>query len=298
MNDLGKRQRTLTPKMKAYVEELDAKRATQLIKEEISREIASHGLLDFSKEFRQVNNSDNRTSVQLDPATIRTSSLAKHVFGEETVNNWVASGRTTRQIWELSTPRTQCTNIIKYDGTCWICGYAMKSKSGMNMYGPVCEHILPIAQASFFLGLFAYRNKDDISPGMKLEYGWAHRTCNAIKSNISFIKSTRDEHGIPTWEADTDNIRNVLTLISMKSHVPLGGVETRTTFIKDTNITPIINILQREPGIGNLIELAGYASLEEPSITRDIGTVGTKRARIGGQKRTKRSKTRRQKHRK
>jgi hypothetical protein len=132
---------------------------------------------------------------------------------------------------------------------------------------------------------------------MRLEYGWAHRTCNAIKSNISFIKSTRDKYGIPTWDVDTDNIRNVLTLISMKSHMPLGGIETRTTFIKDTKLTPIINILQREPGIGNLIELAGYASLQEPSITRDITITppSTKRAKLTGGKRTKPRKTRKQK---
>ena len=293
---MGKRQRTLTPKMQEYVEQLNNEKAAALLKQKINEEISAYGLLNLHYGHTRTT-STNRSSLDIDPTRITTTALARRVFGNDVVQPWLDSGRTARSIWELSTPRTQCTAVIKDKNACWICGTAFESTRGTDPFGPVCEHILPIAQAALFLGLYSYRNKEDITPGMLLEYAWAHSSCNSIKTNIPFIKTTEDASKIMTWVADKDAIMDVLSAISRVRQFSNEWVKTRTDILITNKINPIVAFLQREPGLGNLIELAGFASLHEASITRDITKIPppTKRARTAGGKRTNRRKTRRQK---
>jgi hypothetical protein len=122
------------------------------------------------------------------------------------------TGKQIRKTWEVSSPTTQCNRLIGpfIDGTeCYICGMAIEgtppnpdrnnnndsdseSKNGLN---PECEHILPIAEAIIYLGLESpqftnnlwYLGKDKL----RQEYAWAHRACNQIKSDESFIGNDR-----------------------------------------------------------------------------------------------------------
>ena len=117
------------------------------------------------------------------------SSIGRPVFGPN------ISGAEIRGFYEASTPTTQCNNIIgKFvNGTqCYICGTAiLKQRLVGDGFNPECEHILPIAQAVLFLGLYGDKFKKDqlfYNPDiLPKEYAWAHRTCNQIKSDDSYI---------------------------------------------------------------------------------------------------------------
>ena len=67
-----------------------------------------------------------------------------------------------------------------------------KSKRGGQRNGkdPECEHILPIAQAVMLLGLYGETTKTHFLYNkelVKIEYRWAHRTCNQVKSDDSYV---------------------------------------------------------------------------------------------------------------
>jgi hypothetical protein len=116
--------------------------------------------------------------------------LAKLVFKPSVLNAWKKTGGghglKIREIWELTSPKTQCRNTIGSitDTTeCWICGLRAVVNS------PECEHILPIAQAVLMLGLYNPTYKND-TEDLKKEYAWAHKTCNQIKSDMVLIKES------------------------------------------------------------------------------------------------------------
>jgi hypothetical protein len=72
-----------------------------------------------------------------------------------------------------------------------------------------CEHLLPIAQSIIFLGLYwAKAERDGLfvqnNNVLRLEYEWAHRTCNQVKSDRSFILFT------DKYEINKDSIQKLL----------------------------------------------------------------------------------------
>lgn len=106
------------------------------------------------------------------------------------------TGLNIRSLYEISSPTTQCDNIIgKFeDGKpCYICGLPIiqQKAKGIDGRNPECEHILPIAQAVIFLNLYGAKVKKNTlfyNPDiLHLEYDWSHRTCNQIKSDSSYI---------------------------------------------------------------------------------------------------------------
>jgi hypothetical protein len=130
-----------------------------------------------------------------------------------------------RKCWEVSTPTTQCNNIIgafKDNTPCYICGMAIKKAStkskasndddyvagdGLN---PECEHILPIAEAIIYLGLESpqfRKNPWYIRNILNYEYAWAHRTCNQVKSDTSYI--VKDATG--NFVVDIAELKKLLT---------------------------------------------------------------------------------------
>ena len=154
-----------------------------------------------------------------------------------------------RQIWELTGPQQQCKNVIgefKYipkgdiRKNCYICGFEIKSKaetikkSGLN---PECEHILPIIQAMFFLDLYRPNDKklcnervlteqecNEITETLKEEYAWAHSTCNQVKSDKSFLKTTLDKDKYPSWDFSENNTKNLLYTIANTTRRRSGEV--------------------------------------------------------------------------
>jgi hypothetical protein len=160
-----------------------------------------------------------------DPTEIELGHLGDIIFGPELKKQLKTSGiDTTRAIYELSSPTTQCgviTGIRNPNGTpCYICGMNINSADVKNVGKKLinqgltaeCEHILSIAQAIIFLGLYwakapaghLFVQDPDI---LKLEYAWAHRTCNQIKSDMSLI---RFDTTSTTYQPNIDNIQGLL----------------------------------------------------------------------------------------
>jgi hypothetical protein len=135
-------------------------------------------------------------------ANIGLTDLAYTIFGktyvDELISKKIIEG--PRDIWELSTPTTQCENIIgktTAETRCWICN--LRIENDVLGLTPECEHVLPIAQAVLYLGLFSVSAVKKIFPAemfvlpgekseaLKLEYRWSHRVCNQVKNDDSYL---------------------------------------------------------------------------------------------------------------
>jgi hypothetical protein len=155
---------------------------------------------------------------------INLTALSYTIFGEKYIRELMSNGiiNTVRDIWELSTPTTQCENIIgktKSDTKCWICDLPLGSVEGLT---PECEHILPIAQAVIYLGLFSVSAEKKLFPTdmyvlsgedrkkLQLEYRWAHRVCNQIKNDDSYLDFDR---ATGSYIVNQDKIRDLLKRI-------------------------------------------------------------------------------------
>ena len=94
----------------------------------------------------------------------------------------------------------QTNPFIPGKSLCWICGFVIPDVPPGTGFSMECEHVLPIAQAVFFIDL--YRGKHTPQSVVKLvqaEYDWAHRVCNQIKNDTHFLRIT-GEGANKTWE--------------------------------------------------------------------------------------------------
>ena len=129
-----------------------------------------------------------------------------------------------RKFYETSSATTQCHNTIKPEvrnvTKCWICGFVIPdTKNPEDAFYPECEHIFPIAQAIFFIGLYNNEIKGNrvFVKKLELEYGWAHRVCNQIKSDTHFIvNNTETSDG--RWKIDDNKIRDFLNDILQRGN--------------------------------------------------------------------------------
>lgn len=134
-----------------------------------------------------------------------------------------------RKFYETSSATTQCHNTIKPEvrnvTKCWICGFVIPdTKNPEDAFYPECEHIFPIAQAIFFIGLYNSEVKGNrvFVKKLELEYGWAHRVCNQIKSDTHFIvNNTETSDG--RWKIDDNKIRDFLNDILQRGNTYGGG---------------------------------------------------------------------------
>lgn len=110
--------------------------------------------------------------------------MAQAIAGKGKPPDW-------RGIFESVDAVQQCNKVVgafKDKTTCYICGLPILAiKYTLHELRPECEHILPVAQARWYLDLFS-RGSDVSSPLLKIEYAYAHRVCNQAKSDDSFIK--------------------------------------------------------------------------------------------------------------
>lgn len=200
--------------------------------------------------------------------------LAEQVFGTKVVDVLKEKKMTYRDIWELSSPTTQCGNTIgdAVDGVsvCWLCGYVIDF--AVEALRPECEHVLPVGQALVFLDLYKHSvHKGDISKELekmlKLEYRWAHSVCNRIKSDTNFLGFNSKGEPI-VLEAV---IRDYLTEIYSKSD-EIKGLVGRGKIVNDWTRSRITDIGKQLDGIikhihkktPGLLLLSGVASLFEP----------------------------------
>jgi hypothetical protein len=259
--------------------------------------------------------------------------MAKYIFGNQAVKsftegvkdnkgNWILKPRKIRDVWDLTDETNQCNNVIgqwKLGTDCWICGYvttqsakrqkrdsiggAPKRKrepseddttrekaSGLE---PSCEHILPIAQARFFLDLYnpSVTPSPELQEVRKLEYEWAHRYCNEIKGDRQYIKNMGTDND-PVWGADMDTITEDLDKIYTGLRNPsfyqnyeegksillekIGSSKiTKNRWLQDrqssmsTRMQAIADHINKgEKGLGRLIVLAGTANCMNPKNVR------------------------------
>ena len=145
----------------------------------------------------------------VDPTEIELGHLGDLVFGKELKEELKKRGvNTVRAIYELSSATTQCANVTGIRNPnglpCYVCGMPIdesdiikEGKTYINQgLTSECEHVLSIAQAIIFLGLYWDKAKRAAEAGqlfgteqqaLQLEYAWAHRTCNQVKSDDNFI---------------------------------------------------------------------------------------------------------------
>lgn len=282
---MEKRKRTLTPKMLEYQNEEREKEHKKIEKvANILRSFREETLIPEGSYF-------SVTGPDIKITDSRMTKIFKRLFGDEITKEI----KTPRKAYENTVSKKQCDNIIgkmTKDATCWICGIEFdNTDEGMKS---VCEHILPIAQAVFFLGLYSTRkhksDETDIKMGDKillLEYGWAHNTCNGEKSDMLLIKEV--EQNPPVWDVDVEKIEELLKKIQNSTRSDSTSLKI---IIKESSgwfderkekmisrIKEIVNFINRTEGdesLGDLVTLAGWASFVDPdsmtpNFTRALG---------------------------
>lgn len=248
-----------------------------------------------------------------DPTKVGLTELAIATFTKKVVDIYQASDddariakgkklkkKTTRGIWELTGAQQQCDSVFKmldippleYGRTlCWICGFPILNLSGLTYE---CEHVLPVAQATFFLTLYSSSLKNrmegkeqqffhlDINvdkwanwnkEALRLEYDFSHEYCNQIKSDASFIKFDEAENIVPDKE-------KIIEFLKALTNVQRNGASEIHRFINNVGINNwLINrigilvkryadiaqlISNGQPGIGRLIVMAGAINTLDP----------------------------------
>lgn len=202
--------------------------------------------------------------------------FVEKAFGPEFIKALKDRGLTTRDLYELSSPTTQCDNVVgkcdPQDCECWLCGLpiyldeqGVKTTRKENIgdrFTPECEHVLPVMQAVLVLGgLYSerVRRADDIwwkhiSKFFPLEYRWSHSICNNTKDENLFF----DDNGV----IQDYLIDNYLNKIYNKLKLP---VEKRAWLVKQKNdirtvLQPIVEYYsKRIAEDGNLFLLSSAA---------------------------------------
>jgi hypothetical protein len=209
-----------------------------------------------------------------DSSEYALKALAEQVFGTKVVNILKDKKMTYRDIWETSSPTTQCGNTIgdAVDGVsiCWLCGFAIDMS--IDAFKPECEHVLPVGQALLFLDLYKHSiHKGDLSKELskmlKLEYRWSHSVCNRIKSDTNFLGF--NSKGIPIILEGV--IREYLAEIYSKSD-DLKILVGRGRSARDWNESRLADISKQLNHISKFINekttglllLSGVAALFEP----------------------------------
>jgi hypothetical protein len=145
------------------------------------------------------------------------TSILQYIYGNELMNALSSQKILPRKTLEHIEPDAQCNAVIgrlvyetpaslRTPGNitkCWICGLTLRRDDGDK---PECEHILPIAEATMFLGL--HKTDAEVTKLIKKEYGWSHKICNRVKGAM-FPLSVYDDKFI----IDDKMIRDVLQRI-------------------------------------------------------------------------------------
>lgn len=198
------------------------------------------------------------------------------LFPKDVTDVWRSKKKSCRDIYELSDIDAQCKHVVKKkepkDDVCYICGFEFdETKEGLQR---TCEHILPIVQAVFFLEL--YKTGKEITPAQLLEYDWAHRCCNYVKNDYSFLK-TQMKNKYPTYVSNTNQISVTLSLIQNIKKDPETGKqkfiglehvqpkievtpkwkEERLEYIRDVKMKPIVDYIASH-GDNGIALMIGY----------------------------------------
>ncbi len=194
--------------------------------------------------------SDNNVEVELLPLTKMMTRLTspefitciKNTYGTKHSNGKISGG--LRNFYEKSTPTTQCNNVLKStplvfgQTKCWICGFTIPNNTDPALR-PECEHVFPIAQALFFIGLYSNEHKDDVDylEKLKLEYGWSHSVCNQIKNDSHFIEHTSGDETQSRWFVKQTKINDFINDILVRGNKYGKGADKLKKLIIDSGKT-------------------------------------------------------------
>jgi hypothetical protein len=297
----SKRERTPSTKV---LESTASAASIQKVREQIQKTEKNEPIAEIppSPSFDFIVEEDEE--ILSDCAIIGLKELAYAIFSKGAVDKYLEGvpkpkiSKKIRQIWELAGIEAQCNAIIgtpiNNETKCWICGFEVDEKlAGLK---PSCEHVLPVAQARFFLDLY---NPDyELTPGkqelLSLEYGWSHFFCNLMKGSGSYIKTSGDSSSNIVWRP---NRKSIIKTIDNILDYNTGKKGEKGRFFKDSNdvimtrikgsrdawrqsriddiinqkINPILEYLQgprMESGRAGLIMLAGVASCMNEDVIR------------------------------
>ncbi len=252
-------------------------------------------------EISRQNAEKNANAIKADDKTIAATVcdasakiVMQTIFGIKVITVWTeAMKQTCREIYEKTAPTTQCNKTIGSstpDTNCYLCGYKIYNSATDNgvLHGititpedipglsAVCEHVLPIIQAVFFLGLYKYKDKENSIPEnvLKLEYRWAHSCCNSIKSDISFLLTNLPKNNKPFWTYNEGNVKNVLNTIITNTKNTYRGVKiiqdlTRAAGVENNNW-----IAERSKSIETNVMSAIVKYLADESTSKNLITIG------------------------
>lgn len=192
---------------------------------------------------------------------------------EESKKNGKRGINTVRQLIEIHSPTVQCNNVLgefQPDiSTCWLCGEVITM-----IQKKVCEHVLPIFQASFLWSLYTKNVEDTMTANdkkkylnyLKPEYGWAHtEPCNSLKKDIVFIQSRNPVDMRAGVQIDTDTIKRYLNALAIKK-----GIRSRSSWIEERErditerLKTMVDFINSEERGLPLTVLAGVALLKNP----------------------------------
>lgn len=202
---------------------------------------------------------------------------AVKLFGPKIIERMVSNVRSVRFIFAPKNNTQQCVTAgiesPEEQKDCWLCGLTMFGPDGKRNDVIECEHILPVIQAVLFLELGLSKPPEVSDPSaVKLEYAWAHATCNQPKNNTVFIKEVLNQStkAIVGWECDDSDINKALEAIypKLSRRFPKelkdkkAWIDSRTVSIHD-RVQSIVNYLNR-PGHAPLTILLAVAKLGDP----------------------------------
>jgi len=297
----SKRERTPSSKL---LESTASAASIQKVREQIQKTEKNEPIAEIppSPSFDFIVEEDEETLS--DCAIIGLKELAYAIFSKGAVDKYLEGvpkpkiSKKIRQIWELAGIEAQCNAIIgtpiNNETKCWICGFEVDEKlAGLK---PSCEHVLPVAQARFFLDLYNphYELTAEKRGLLSLEYGWSHFFCNLMKGSGSYIKTSGDSSSNIVWRPNKTNIVKTIDNILDYNTRKTGGKprffeesnnviltrikgsreawrQSRIDDIINQKINPILEYLQgprMESGRAGLIMIAGVASCMNEDVIR------------------------------
>jgi hypothetical protein len=291
------RARTSTPKMLEYKSPPPKSFAAQQKEEKASRDAltaersARLADIDVSKQFVGKEYSDLDPYLKgLDVCQPRMASeFMKALFPTKAVIVWKEVLRKNcRDIYEPGSIEAQCNNTIgkvRDEDRCYICGFDFDEKiEGLQ---PTCEHILPIIQAIFFLDLYRSSEKGKHTPEqmdiLRKEYAWAHRCCNYVKGDDSFLVTKLNRvTNFPRWDFGVNQTTRVLSNIhktykyegtsAIQALISTKGYDIwlreRLDYIKTKKIDSIVNFIDNK-GMGGTVIMIGFGNCVDASKMND-----------------------------
>ena len=265
-----------------------AKAAQDAAKAERSARLAD---VDAAKQFQGKEYADLDPYLKgLDVCQPKTASqFMRALFPEKAVTIWTeVLKKNCRDIYEPSAVESQCNNVIgkvKDTDKCYICGFDFDDKTeGLQ---PTCEHILPIIQAIFFLDLYRGADKGKHTPEqmdiLRKEYAWAHRCCNYVKADNSFLVTKIDKAtNVPKWDFGTNQTTKVLSDIhktykyegttTVQALIAAKGydvwLQERLGYIKTEKMDNIAKYIS-DRGMGGTVIMIGFGNCVDSTKMND-----------------------------